>query len=107
MPRHLVAALRSDGHDVISIAEWSKDPGDEEIMALAYREERVVITRDKDFGGMVVFRQVKHCGILQLRKIPLSDQPNVCRQALAKHESDLMSRAIVTVQPGQIRVRKG
>ena len=45
--------LRANGHDVVWAGEWPEDPGDEEILQRAYREERVLVTLDKDFGESV------------------------------------------------------
>lgn len=44
------SVLEAAGHDVIWTGDWEKDPGDEEILAYAHREGRVLVTLDKDFG---------------------------------------------------------
>ena len=46
----VLRVLESAGHDVVWAGNWEKDPGDEEILAVAHREHRVLITLDKDFG---------------------------------------------------------
>jgi predicted nuclease of predicted toxin-antitoxin system len=46
----VVRALRSDGHDVVAMAEISPRAEDAFVIALAKREERVLLTEDKDFG---------------------------------------------------------
>ncbi len=55
-----LTGLRAAGHDVVWTGEWDKDPGDDEILARAQAEERVLVTLDKDFGEMAVFRGVPH-----------------------------------------------
>jgi predicted nuclease of predicted toxin-antitoxin system len=52
-PRTGLAALRERGYDVFSIAE--SDPGlsDELVAAICDREERILLTFDKDFGELV------------------------------------------------------
>ena len=42
-------SLKAAGHDVIWAGDWPADPGDDEIMALAHQEGRILITLDKDF----------------------------------------------------------
>ena len=42
--------LRAAGHDVIWSGDWDVDPGDEEILAHALSERRVLVTIDKDNG---------------------------------------------------------
>jgi hypothetical protein len=48
--------LAEVGHDVIWTGAWEKDPGDDEILAFARREGRVLVTLDKDFGSLAVLR---------------------------------------------------
>ena len=58
--------LRAAGHDVESTADWPHDPGDEEVLAHAYRNAQVLITLDKDFGEIVIVRRQPNCGIVRL-----------------------------------------
>ena len=44
------------GHDVIWAGEWDEDPGDEEILARAHSQGRVLVTLDKDFGELAIVR---------------------------------------------------
>ena len=52
--------LRSKGHDVIEARELGPDPGDEQLLAQAFAEHRVLVTLDKDFGALV-FTQGREC----------------------------------------------
>ena len=45
--------LRAAGHDVVWAGDWQEDPGDHEILGRAHREERILVTLDKDFGELV------------------------------------------------------
>ena len=47
-----VASLRSHGNDVVWIRTDHPGIGDEEVLAIAQREGRVVMTFDKDFGEL-------------------------------------------------------
>ena len=49
----LVASLRKDGHDVLYVTEKKAGAIDDEILSDAYKEERILITEDKDFGELV------------------------------------------------------
>jgi predicted nuclease of predicted toxin-antitoxin system len=63
----LVYQLRIDGHDVVYMAEVAPRAGDEDVLARADREQRLLLTEDKDFGDLV-FRQAKSVpGIVLLR----------------------------------------
>jgi predicted nuclease of predicted toxin-antitoxin system len=74
IPRVLVERLREAGHDVFWA--WSAPPrtSDEELITMASREKRVVITYDKGFGDLV-FRQRHTTGVilLRLREISVED----------------------------------
>ncbi|GIK54641.1 MAG: hypothetical protein BroJett015_03040 [Chloroflexota bacterium] len=52
----LLMPLANAGHDVVWSGAWERDPGDDEIMALAHREGRVLVTLDKDFGMLAVLQ---------------------------------------------------
>jgi predicted nuclease of predicted toxin-antitoxin system len=44
--------LRAAGHDVEHAGDWSEDPGDQEILARARSDGRVLVTLDRDFGEL-------------------------------------------------------
>ncbi|MGY0573825.1 DUF5615 family PIN-like protein [Bradyrhizobium sp. RDM12] len=52
----LVRELRGAGHDVLYIAEFAASLSDMELIALASREGRLLLTADKDFGELVFRR---------------------------------------------------
>lgn len=49
----LAALLRAFGHDVIYMAEFAPRTADTEVMNHADREDRLLLTEDKDFGDLV------------------------------------------------------
>ena len=49
----IVKKLREDGHDVFYIAEEKRGISDATILNIANQEDRLLITRDKDFGELV------------------------------------------------------
>jgi predicted nuclease of predicted toxin-antitoxin system len=61
--------LRSLGHDVLSIREDRPRMMDEDILTLAVRDGRVVITNDKDFGDLVFRDGRAHRGVILLRLV--------------------------------------
>ena len=67
----LVAALRSDGHDVDYAAETAQRASDSELLTRAEGSRRLLLTEDKDFGDLV-FRQSRVVpGVVLLRIDPL------------------------------------
>jgi predicted nuclease of predicted toxin-antitoxin system len=93
------------GHDVVWAGEWSEDPGDDEILARAHRERRVLVTLDKDFGELAVVRGVAHSGIIRLVKISARRQAAVCLAVLTAHGEELQQGAIVTAELNRLRIR--
>jgi predicted nuclease of predicted toxin-antitoxin system len=98
-------ALRMSGHDVIWSGDWDEDPGDEEILATAHAEGRILITLDKDFGELAVVRRIPHCGILRVAGYPARRQAAVIQAILSSHGTELEAGAVITAEPGRIRVR--
>jgi len=82
--------LQDAGHDVIWSGDWSEDPGDEEILAFAHRENRVLVTLDKDFGELVIVFGLSHSGIIRLTNISARQQGIACLEILEKHEKSVL-----------------
>jgi predicted nuclease of predicted toxin-antitoxin system len=57
-----VKTLEASGHNVVWAGQWSEDPGDEEILAIAHNEDRILVTLDKDFGEMAIVQRKSHSG---------------------------------------------
>ena len=64
--------LIAAGYDVIWTGDWDVDPGDEEILATAHFEHRILITQDKDFGELAIVKGQSHSGIVRLSNL---DEP--------------------------------
>ena len=97
--------LRTAGHDVVWAGDWAEDPGDEEILARAQHEGRIIVTLDKDFGELAIVHGQPHCGIVRLVDQSATRQAAVCLHVLALHGDALAAGAIVTAEPGRLRVR--
>lgn len=100
-----VKDLRSGGHDVVWSGDWSEDPGDEEILARAHSEHRVLVTLDKDFGELAIVHRIPHSGIIRLVNFPARQQGWVCLKILSRYEEELLSGAIITADSHKIRIR--
>lgn len=56
IPGYAIAYLRGRGEDVLSIAETTPAVSDIEVLALARREQRLLISFDRDHGDLVFNR---------------------------------------------------
>lgn len=63
----LVEALRAAGYDVLYVMESLRGAADDTILSLAYDEERILLTEDKDFGELVFRLRQPANGIVLLR----------------------------------------
>lgn len=97
--------LAAAGHDVIHAGDWPEDPDDEELLRRAYSEGCVLVTLDKDFGELAIVQAQPHAGIVRLVEIPARRQGFVCAVALERYGTMLARGAIVTVEPGRVRIR--
>lgn len=63
----IVGLLRDSGHDVVEIRGERAGSADEAVLALVRRSDRVLVTRDKDFGELVVRHGQRSAGIVLVR----------------------------------------
>ncbi len=89
--------LKSIDHDVFSVYEQSRGINDIEILKLAVKEKRILITNDKDFGEMIFREKKAHNGIIFLR---LNDERSamkikVIENVLMEHPDEIKNNFIV------------
>lgn len=98
--------LEAAGHEVVWAGNWDKDPGDEEILSIAFRESRVLVTLDKDFGELAILFGQPHSGIIRLVNLSTQEQGEICVKVLARYESNLRHGALITAERDRVRVRE-
>ena len=103
----VVRTLRSAGYDVLAVAEVMTRSVDQDLIAQAGRERRILLTEDKDFGWLVFASHAESPGVVLMRF------PGNARQALAQiivqvvqEEGENLTGAFVVVQPGQVRISR-
>ena len=101
----VVRALRAAGFDVLCVAESSPRAEDSEIIGLAFREERILLTEDKDFGRLVYSHGQETLGVIFLR-FPTFARRQISRDVvnLVKQQGEKLAGSFITVQPGRIRM---
>ena len=101
----VVRTLRGAGHDVVAVAELSPRADDEAVADLALREDRILLTEDKDFGRLV-FATTRTAGGVILIRFPGNARrllgPTVLK-AVSQH-ADRLAGSFVVVSPGRIRI---
>ena len=85
-PSNAIAALAAAGHDVASVRLGAPGASDEDVLAWAVREQRVLLTFDKDFGELAFRSKLPaKSGVILFRITPISPPyiAQVAVQALA------------------------
>ncbi len=100
-----LSGLIALGHDVQWTGDLATDPGDEAILQLAFEQQRILITLDKDFGELAVHRGKPHAGIIRLVDIPAMMQAELASYAVERYGDQLQEGAILTVERNRIRIR--
>jgi len=73
VPYDNVEFLRSNDVDVISVLNVQRSLKDKEIMEYARKENRIIITFDKDFIELALNQNIESTGIILLRIPPKSE----------------------------------
>ncbi|MEM7514989.1 MAG: DUF5615 family PIN-like protein [Bacteroidota bacterium] len=103
----MVKAIRDQGYDITYIVEMERGISDEEVLKLATTENRILITRDKDFGELAFFKKKLHSGIIlnRLAGLHISRKIEILLNVLNTHEKELYG-SFTVIQPGTVRIRK-
>jgi predicted nuclease of predicted toxin-antitoxin system len=99
--------LRLLGHDVTRVGtHYPAAMKDADILALAYSEQRVLVTDDRDFGELVFRLRRAHAGVIYLRLDTTKFQARARRveDVLAQYGDQLDQFLVVTMDT--IRVRR-
>jgi predicted nuclease of predicted toxin-antitoxin system len=96
------------GHDVVLAAQVGYSRADDwELLQLAQEQGRILVTRDRDFGGLVFVRGMQS-GVVYLHILPSTQ--NAVHQELARvlvsHSEEDLMRAFVVIEPGRHRLRR-
>ena len=103
----VVKYLRSKGFDATSVAEDCKSLEDKEILKIAFKESRILITNDKDFGTLIFKEKLTSKGIILLRLCnqKSEDKAKFLENLIKEHRNKLQGNFIV-VTDNKIRISK-
>jgi predicted nuclease of predicted toxin-antitoxin system len=107
VPRPLVSGLIAAGHDVTRVLAEDPERDDDQVLARARREGRVLLTFDRDFGDLVFRgRRPSPPGIIYLRDRASSPLDLAERLILLFERPDLdIAASFITVTNDDIRRR--
>jgi predicted nuclease of predicted toxin-antitoxin system len=106
-PRVAVTALEKAGHDIVWIRIVAPGATDPQVLSLATRERRILLTFDKDFGELAAHSPVPAgCGIVLLRlPVPNSEAASerLATQIGARQDWD---GHFSVIEPARVRMRR-
>jgi predicted nuclease of predicted toxin-antitoxin system len=92
---------------VLYVAESASGLSDSDVIALALREKRLLLTEDKDFGDLVFRRERSVPGLVLMRIAPENSALKIRRLAAAieRYDETLFGRYTV-IEEGRFRSRR-
>ena len=98
-------ALREAGYDVLAFSEVMSRSDDRTLIEQAGREQRILLTENKDFGWLVFASHTVSPGIVLIR-YPGNVRQKLSRAVLqvVREQGGRLTGAFVVVQPGTIRI---
>lgn len=105
--KKLCKNLVEKGFDAVYVGDVIRGSKDEDVLAYAEKEDRILITNDKDFGELV-FRLRRPSGgviLLRLRKDNPSTRTKYLSSLLLEQKPELPGKFIVLTERGY-RIRK-
>lgn len=102
----VVETLRERGHDVVWVKETMRGARDEEVLARAQSDQRLVVTLDKDFGELA-FRigLPAACGIVLFRLSGQTPETDNARVVAALESRSDWAGHFATVTDTRVRIR--
>ena len=98
--------LKESGHDIAEVINKNPRMLDKDILAWALKENRILVTTDKDFEEMIWQQGQNHCGVLRIENLPRLERIALVKDVLMQHGEDLESGSIVIATQKKYRIRK-
>lgn len=100
--------LRDLGHDVVTAAELGlAQASDETLLRRAIAANRILVTRDRDYGSLVFILEIQ-VGVIYLRVKPstLSDIHHELDQIIGSYTENELHAAFIVVTSSGDRIRR-
>ena len=99
-------SLVAQGHDVLSALERNPRATNEEILALAMEERRILVTEDKDFGELVFVRRLPHTCIVRFVGMTVTEKVTAMQDLIEQHAEAMSEGALIVVTSRRVRIRQ-
>ena len=101
--------LREWGHDLLTAKELGlQQASDEDLLKRTQGENRLLITRDKGFGGLVFLNEALATEVILLRMTPMNAKEvhRELHRLLEEHGEDELRNVFCVVEPHRHRIRR-
>jgi len=109
IPRSTKAIIEALGHNVVDVRDILPPASpDSDIASLALTENRVIITRDQDFGNILLYPPEKYPGIIVLRVHALkpSEINKLIKLFLTTNPAEIITHSLIILEPNRFRIRR-
>lgn len=108
IPYESIHYLKAKGYDILSIGMDNPSITDEAIMNIAIKDERTIITFDRDYGELIFNHNYKPAkGVILLRLIYFKpDEPGFIIEEIINNKDLDLTQALTVVDKNGIRQRK-
>ena len=102
----VINRLRSDGHDVESIAQSHSGIPDEQVLLIAQTSDRIPLTGDHDFGELVIRQRlaVRSLILLELDRLTAAAEAAKVSSVIAEFAERFVGHFVV-IEPTRVRLR--
>jgi predicted nuclease of predicted toxin-antitoxin system len=110
LPPRVADLLVAAGHDAVHVRLYEMQAAsDQQILARALDEDRVIVSADSDFGAILAAQEAERPSFILFRDPNLlvaSDYVNLLLAALPVLEQELENGCVAVFRHGHLRVRK-
>ena len=96
------------GHDVVPVAQIGlSQASDEDLLNLAEEQDRIFVTRDRDYGTLVFVKAIE-VGVVYLRILPSTQNAvhSELERVLKTYPEEKLRRSFVVIEPDGHRIRQ-
>jgi predicted nuclease of predicted toxin-antitoxin system len=106
----LAEALKAAGHDAVHVRDIGMQAApDEAVLGRARAEQRVLISADTDFGGLLARSEASNPSVILIRRLAgrrAAEQSQIILGNLDQVAEDLVAGAVVALHENVLRVRR-
>ncbi len=101
----LATLLIANGYDVLRVAKFARGSSDKDVIALARKDNRILVTYDSDFGELIFVDNISPPVAIIYLRIDPADQQSAAFQIFSLCENQNVAGHFIVVDQQNIRMR--